>query len=267
MIGTVLVNGELSDGRISVTDSSVLRGDGCFEVMKAYSGKVFALEPHLERLQLSASKLFLELPSIETIAMWVEKIAAEQRDGAVRVVVTRGSSLPGDAEDVQVIVFGHPWERDSAPTRLLPVGAPWHGGGEDWELAGAKVLSYAPHMSASRRAHQEGFDDALLLTTDGRILEGPTFTVAWVLDDVLETPSLDVGILDSITRRVVLEEATKVIEVVEGIWKLDRILRASEMMAFSTTREVQSVSAVGDLVFSQGPVTNQLHEAFLTLVG
>ena len=86
--------------------------------------------------------------------------------------------------------------------------APWHAAGVDWDLAGAKVLSYAPNLSRPAGGlGSAGFDDALLLTVDRLMLEGPTFWVAWVVDGVLETPSLDLGILDSITRRVVLEDA------------------------------------------------------------
>ena len=56
-LSQILVNGVVSDGTVPVTDSSVLRGDGCFEVLKAYSGRVFALEGHLDRLENSASRL------------------------------------------------------------------------------------------------------------------------------------------------------------------------------------------------------------------
>lgn len=266
MISSVLVNGEDSDGRIPVTDSSVLRGDGCFEVMKTYDGRPFAPDSHLERLEQSARQLRIQLPDRETLRSWVDQIAQQQRTGVVRVVVTRGSSIPGDHAVPQVIVFGHAWERPDGPVRLLPVTAPWHGGGEPWDLSGAKVLSYAPNMSATRRAREEGYDDALLLTVDGRVLEGPTFAVAWVVDGVLETPGLELGILDSITRRVVLAEAKALMTVVEGSWGLERVAAASEVMALSTTREVQPVVAVGDDEYAAGQVTARLQQAFLALV-
>jgi len=62
MISQVLINGEISDGRIPVTDSSVLRGDGCFEVLKVYDGRPFRLEAHLDRLEASASRLEISIP-------------------------------------------------------------------------------------------------------------------------------------------------------------------------------------------------------------
>ncbi len=267
MIGTIFINGEPGDGRIPVTDSSVLRGDGCFEVLQAYHGKAFELEGHLDRLQRSAKALEIDLPSRAELSTWVVKSAAEVGDGAVRVVVTRGGSVPGLDDAPRVIVFSHSWPRGEDSTTLCPVVAPWHSAGVDWELAGAKVISYAPNLSASRRAQKLGFGDALLLTTDGVMLEGPTFSVGWVVDDRLETPSLDLGILFSITRDVVLGLAREIgIEVVEGVWKLDRLEQATEVLALSTVREVQGVTAVGDRTFDTGPTTAKLASRYSELI-
>lgn len=267
MIGQILINGEPSDGRIPVTDSSVLRGDGCFEVIKAYDGIPFALNGHLDRLEMSAGRLQIQLPPRSDLADWINQISRSLGDCAVRVVVTRGAAVPDLDDGPRVIVFGHPWEVDPKPATLFPVEAPWHAAGVEWDLAGAKILSYAPNLSATRRAKSEGFDDALLLTTEGVILEGPTFAVCWVIDDVLETPGLDLGILDSITRRVVLDLAAELaIPVVEGSWDLDRLEKASEVMALSTIREVQAVSIVGDMNFVEGPMTKRLVAAFEVLI-
>jgi branched-subunit amino acid aminotransferase/4-amino-4-deoxychorismate lyase len=267
VISQILINGEPSDGRIPVTDSSVLRGDGCFEVIKAYDGIPFVLDGHLDRLEMSAGRLQIQLPPRSDLADWINQIAESLGDCAVRVVVTRGAAVPDVGDGPLVIVFGHPWEVDPKPATLLPVVAPWHSAGVEWDLAGAKILSYAPNVAATRRARAEGFEDALLLTTEGIVLEGPTFSVCWVIDDVLETPGLDLWILDSITRRVVLDLAVELaIPVVEGSWGLDRLEDASEVMALSTIREVQAVSVVGDLTFDEGPVTRRLFAAFERLV-
>lgn len=268
MTTRVLVNGLVSEGAVSVADSSVLRGDGCFEVLRSYRGRPFALEEHLDRLARSAKSLQIPLPERQLIAEWVSTIAAECGDCAVRIVVTRGSALPGDSAEPLVIVFGHAVGDGEGPATLLPVAAPWHAAGVDWELAGAKTLSYAPNVAATRRAAAEGFGDALLTTVERTILEGPTFSIAWVVDGVVETPGLDLGILDSITRRVMLELAGKLgIEVVESTWPLDRLAAANEVMALSTVREIQPVAAVGDLHFPEGPVTADLARLFYQLAG
>lgn len=263
MITRVLINGSESDGTISVTDSSVLRGDGCFEVLKARSGRVFALDDHLDRLAKSARILEIPLPSREDLDQWIRSVAESGGDVAVRVVVTRGSSIHGVHGEPLTIVFGHSITREEGPTTLLPVPAPWHAAGQPWDLAGAKILSYAPNMSATRRAVAEGFGDALLLTVDDVMLEGPTFSVAWVIAGVVETPSLDLGILDSITRRVMLEIAAELdLDVREGEWTLDRLELADEVMALSTIREIQPVAAVGRRTFVEGPVASNLSRHF-----
>jgi 4-amino-4-deoxychorismate lyase len=263
----VLINGRPSDGRIPVTDSSVLRGDGCFEVIKSYRGRPYRLDEHLARLERSARLLDIQLPPRDIVAGWARECAEGIEDGAVRVVVTRGPAIPGVTGELLVIVFAHPWVRSEDPLRLFPVTAPWHAAGADWELAGAKVLSYAPNMAATRHAQREGFDDALLTTIDGLMLEGPTFSLGWVVDGVIETPGLDLGILDSITRRVVIELASSLgVEMVETRAPLSRIGDADEVFAFSTIREVQSVVAVGQWELPSGPVAAKLHQAFLESV-
>lgn len=264
----VWVNGTISDGRIEVTDSSVLRGDGCFEVMRAYEGRVFAAADHLDRLEQSARKLEIALPAREDLLGWIEAAAGEEPNGAVRVVVTRGSAIPGEEQDPVVVIFAHQWSPGPGAVALGLVRAPWHSAGEDWELMGAKVLSYAPNLSATRAARAEGFDDALLVSTRGVLLEGPTFSVAWVCDGVIETPALSLGILDSITRHHVLDLATgEGMATAEGSWDLGRLENAEEVMALSTIREVQAVNRVGDLEFEAGPVTRRLARSYAQLVG
>jgi branched-chain amino acid aminotransferase len=263
MITQVLINGQESDGTIAVTDSSVLRGDGCFEVLRARSGRLFALDDHLDRLTRSADIMGIPLPPRADLEEWVRRVAEAGGDVAVRVVVTRGSALPDQAGEPKVIVFAHSWTHVPGPMTLFPVAAPWHAAGVPWDLAGAKILSYAPNVSATRRANADGFDDALLIGIGDVMLEGPTFSVAWVIAGALEIPSLDLGILRSITRGVVLEIADELdVEVREGEWTLDRLDLADEVLAMSTMREVQPVSAVGNRRFMEGPVTSRLARQF-----
>ncbi len=263
MIGPVTINGQPSDGRIPVTDSSVLRGDGCFEVIKVYGGRPFELAAHLDRLERSATAVDIELPERSELAEWISESAEKAGEGATRVVVTRGSSVPGIEHGPRVIVFTHEWAPPADETVLAPVAAPWHAAGAPWALAGAKILSYAPNMSSTREAVAAGFDDALLVATTGAILEGPTFSLAWMVEGRLETPSLSLGILDSITRRAAIGLALdEGIEVIEGEWPLERLDVASEVMAWSTIREVQSVVGIGERRWSRGQVTAVLSSAF-----
>ncbi len=256
----ILVNGEPSGPMVFPVDSpTIQRGDGCFEVMRVYGGHAFEAGPHLDRLERSAEMLDLEVPERARLDSWVEQVAACGSEGLVRVMLGRGQR-PG--EELCVVMWQEvPYRADRITLKSMT--APWHSAGRKWDLAGGKTLSYAPNMAATRRAQKEGFDEAVLVSDDGTVLEGPVFSVAWVVDGVWETPSLDLLILDSITRRVVLDLVVREqIPHREGRFGLDRMLSADEVMVIGTTREVTSVVAIDDHSFSAGPVTAQLIAAF-----
>lgn len=260
---TVWIDGVRSaDASISVLDQTFLRGDGCFEALRSYGGRIFDLESHLDRLGGSAAALEMPLPLRQDLVDWLELAAAEAGDCVVRLVVTRGPT----AGMGQAIIIAEPLPERPPAFRLATVQAPWHPAGRPWELAGVKSVSYAPNMAASRQAVRRGAHDALLLS--GRtILEGPTFSVGWVVDGVLETPTLDLGILASVTRKHAIRLAGGIgVPVSEGTWEVSRLQRASEVMVWSTIKEVSPVEAVDEAEFAPGPVTELLAKAFASAV-
>jgi branched-chain amino acid aminotransferase len=250
---------------ISVFDQGLLRGDGCFEAVRSYGGSPFAMSAHLDRLERSARLLELELPPRSSLEEWVLAVAGDGGDCTVRVVVTRGGIDP--AVPSRVVVLWESLPDVPAHLSLVPLTAPWHPDGAVSELTGAKTLSYAPNMAAGRAARRAGFDDALLIGQSGRVLEGPTFSVAWVVDAAIETPSLDLGILASITRETVLRIASaEGIDVREGHYETTRFDDADEALAFSTVKEVRPVVRVGGRHFTPGPVTGLLARRYRELV-
>lgn len=264
----VLIDGipfEPNEASISVFDHALLRGDGCFEALRSYRGKPFALNEHLDRLHRSAELLDIELPPRSWLEAWIAEVAADGGDCAVRIVVTRGGverPVPS-----RVIVLSEAIPAIPATLAVMPLSAPWHPDGGTSELTGAKTLSYAQNMAAGRAARAAGFDDALLIGISGSVLEGPTFCVAWVIDSALETPSLDLGVLASITRQTTLREAGRIgIEVREGRFDLSRIEQADEVMALSTVKEVRPIVAVGAARFEPGPMTAALAGRYRNLV-
>jgi branched-subunit amino acid aminotransferase/4-amino-4-deoxychorismate lyase len=262
MSSLVIVDGAEASA-LPATDSSVLRGDGCFEAIRSYQGRLFALGEHLARLERSASALDLPPPDLERIERWCETMATRLGDGVVRVVMSRGDAIPGGDPTPRYVVVGHPLPTAPAELRLATVEAPWHPAGRTWALAGAKTVSYAPNLSATREAVRRGGHDALLVSVEGTVLEGPTFAVAWVIDGVVETASLDLLVLDSITRRRVVELAHRLgISVREGIFRRDRLDLATEVLALSTVKEVTSVRWLDGTVYHRGPVGRALREAF-----
>lgn len=236
-----------SAATVSATDEGLLRGDGVFEVVRVYEGRPFALEQHLRRLERSALNLRLPL-EIEAIRADAQRLLAHAGAGPdhelLRIVVTRGGRrllltepLPPSPEHVRLGPVTY------SPTRVLD---------------GVKSLSYAANMLASRLARERGFDEALLVTPHGRVLEAPTSSLFWVKDGAVLTPPLDEHILASITRAIVIEQ----VEVAERSCTLEQLLEADEAFLASTTREVQPVSAIDSRrLAAPGPVTERVAAA------
>src|ERR687895_1436071 len=183
--------------KVPATDEGLLRGDGVFEVVRVYDGRPFALDEHLDRIERSAANLRLgysvprqELES-EAPAL-LEARGGGDFDGLLRIVLTRGGlrllltePLPPSPERVRLACVTY------APTRVLD---------------GVKSLSYAGNMLSTRLAKERGFDEALLVTPHGRVLEAPTSSIFWVdAEGTIATPPLDEHILASITRQRVME--------------------------------------------------------------
>jgi branched-chain amino acid aminotransferase len=125
-------------------------------------------------------------------------------------------------------------------------------------LDGIKSLSYAGNMLATRLAQERGFDEALLVTPHGRVLEAPTSSIFWVdSEDALCTPPLSEHILASITRDRVIRLAA----VVERPCTMDDLGEASEAFLASTTREVQSIAAIEDVELPEGKRTREVADA------
>jgi branched-chain amino acid aminotransferase len=220
---------------ISVMDEGFLRGDGVFEVVRVYDGKPFALGEHLDRIERSAANLRLdyEVPRAdlerETHEILRER-GGESFDGCLRMILTRGGRrllitepVPGGRGSSVRLGFV-----TFAPTRILD---------------GVKSLSYAGNMLATRLARERGFDEALLVTPHGRVLEAPTSSFFWVTQDgELCTPPLDEHILASITR----DRLLKLLDVEERTATTEDLLEAREAFIASTTREVQPASAIED---------------------
>lgn len=258
----VLIDGQSGDGRLSVFDDGLLRGDGCFEAIRSYDGRPFAMAEHYRRLTASAGALGISVPAATDLEDWIERVAAAGGDCIVRVVLTRGGTVPGHTFSSRCIVMSHPIPSPLTGLSLSPLTAPWHPAGRSWELSGVKTISYAPNQAASRLARASGYDDALLLSDSGTILEGPTFSFAWVVDGVLETAGLDLGILDSITRRLLIADAPVAgIEIVEGRFDVARLDVATEAMAISTVKQVAPVTRVGNWTFASGDVAGTLNAA------
>lgn len=237
------IDGVLCDAReatVPMYDDGLLRGDGAFEYLRCYAGRPFTLVEHLDRLARTCATLRLpyqrELLEAEIAALlaWAGPVFTD-----LRIVLTRGGRR---------IVFLEP-HLDWPPACLAFVTD-----SPRLVLAGAKSLSYAGNMVARRIAEERGFGEALLTTPDGRVMEVQQAAFFWVTSEgEVCTPPLADGILDSITRRIVMRH----LAVVERTCRTEDALGAAEAFLAGAAREVQAVGVVEDRVFDDppGPVT------------
>jgi 4-amino-4-deoxychorismate lyase len=248
----------LEQAFLRITDDGAVRGDGVFETIGVWDGRPFRVADHLRRLTSSLSALRLPETDTDAIAGDIDALLTGigEADAAVRIYVT-GSGT-------RVLTLSEQPVRP--PIRhLVPQPAPWIRplSSSETKEAAAKSMSYAPYMAATRAARAAGGDDALLLATEGWILEGPTFAVLWTRDGALRTPAIDLGILDSITRRTLLELTDLPVE--EGCWPLDELTGAGELMICSSLRDVETIRRIGDLRFDgPTPVRDALSVALNT---
>jgi branched-subunit amino acid aminotransferase/4-amino-4-deoxychorismate lyase len=271
VIGQVLIDGEpvdAEDASISILDVGFQRGYGCFEALRVYDGKAFRQGPHLDRLGRSADKLHMPVPDRADLEAWCTAIAASSGESVVRIFLSGGTDPMSLGTNSRAIVLAEEPPPEPQPAVALQSRiAPWHTDSEWFELTGAKALSYGFNLAASNEARRAGFDDALLIGRSGNVLEGPNFSIGWVGNQDFFTPALETGILESITRRAVIEVAEREgITVNEGVFDLQDVLDADEVLALSTVKQVVPVRRVDDREYPDGPVTARLAAGFAALV-
>lgn len=236
------------DAFVPATDEGFLRGDGAFEVLQVYAGRPFELDRHLDRFARSCEAILLDFPRDAILA---DLGLLLEEAGAVnclwRVLVARGGTR------LHLLEWVPPEKRRSVPLTLRTVSYQ-----PTVVLSNLKPMSYGANMAASRRARQEGGDEGLFVHPDGTVLEAPTASVFWAVDGVLKTPNLELGILPSITRVVIMEA----LETVEVAAPIDEVLAADEVFLASTSREIQPVSRIDDAEFeAPGPFCRSARRA------
>jgi branched-chain amino acid aminotransferase len=219
---------------LSIHDRGFLFADGVFETALIHDGGCFRLGPHLDRLADSASALMLPPPPGELDAV-IRELARRNglRDANVRVTYTRGAGMgPTLLVTVKPAQDHGParsrgWSVITAGTRRpSPAAIPAH----------VKALGRTYSLLARAEAARAGADDALLLSDEGWVCEGPTWNVFWRTGDTLFTPSLDVGVLAGVTRTVLVDLAPGAgFGVREGRWDRGALDAADEIFATMTS--------------------------------
>lgn len=279
----IYISGKLydkADAKISVYDHGLLYGDGVFEGIRVYSGRVFRLRKHVDRLYESARSIHLEIPLSrdEMAQAIVETVAANKlTDAYVRAVVTRGAGSlgldPRKTTDPQVIIIAD--AISLYPPELYEHGLKIITAGTQRNNPAAlnpriKSLNYLNNILAKIEGTNAGCLEALMLNHKGEVAECTGDNIFIVRRGELITPGIDAGILEGITRDAVIELARGAgITVVERSMDRHDIYTADECFLTGTAAEVIPVvecdgRAIG--TGKPGPVTLDLLRRFHQLV-
>jgi branched-chain amino acid aminotransferase len=279
----VYISGKLfdkADAKISVFDHGLLYGDGVFEGIRAYSGRVFRLKKHVDRLYESALGIHLEIPmKREEMAKAIEDTLAYNKlvDAYIRVIVTRGAGSlgldPRKTSDPQIIIITdkislYPEELYEHGLKIVTAGTTRnHPNAVNPRI---KSLNYLNNILARIEGTQAGCMEALMLNHQGQVAECTGDNIFCVRAGQLHTPSVDSGILEGITRDAVIELARAAgYQVTERTMDRHDVFTADECFLTGTAAElIPVVECDGRLIGSgrPGPITRELRERFHRLV-
>jgi branched-chain amino acid aminotransferase len=276
---SIFLNGEYvdkSEAKVSVYDHGLLYGDGIFEGIRAYGGNVFRLREHLVRLYESAQSIFLQIPySIDEMERIVVETVRRNglEDAYIRPVVTRGKGDlgldPWKCQTAQVFVIAE--ELSMFPKELYERGidvvtVPTRRNRSDILSPKVKSLNYLNNILIRLDAWVAGASEALVLNTEGYVVEGSGENVFIVKNGVFYTPPTYLGALAGITRATVMELAQELGYVVkEEPFTRHDVYVADEVFLTGTAAEIVPVVKVDGRVIGSGQpglYTQRIHQVF-----
>jgi branched-chain amino acid aminotransferase len=260
------------DAKISVFDHGLLYGDGIFEGIRAYNGRVFKLKEHIDRLFSSARSILLQIPlsHAQIMAAVVETCRRNRlRDGYIRLVVTRGPGTlglnPNRCKNPSVIIIAgkiqlYPPELYARGMEIVTV--PTTRNLHSALNPAIKSLNYLNNILAKIEANNAGCEEAILLNAEGFVAECTGDNLFIVKEEQLLTPPLSAGALYGITRRVVMDLAARAgLKVDEPNLTRYDLFNAEECFLTGTGAEVVPVVKIDGRVIGSGkpgPVTRNL---------
>jgi branched-chain amino acid aminotransferase len=279
----VYISGKLydkEDAKVSVYDHGLLYGDGVFEGIRSYSGRVFRLERHLERLYLSARAIRLEIPMSQTdmAAAVVSTLEANGiRDGYIRLVVTRGAGYlgldPRRTSNPQVIIITDHIEL--YPAELYEKGLSIITASTIRNHPNAlnpriKSLNYLNNIMAKIEGADAGAAEVLMLNIKGEVAECSGDNIFIVRDRAILTPPTDAGILEGVTREAVMELGRSAgLPVREVSLTRHDVYIADECFLTGTAAEIIPVVRCDGRTIGSGqpgPITRDIRARFIDLV-
>jgi branched-chain amino acid aminotransferase len=272
----VYVNGKILPARdavISVFDHGFLYGDGIYETLRVYDGAVFKLDEHLGRLFRSASLIGLSAPPDAghlKIAIYETLIANSLRNAYVRVNISRGKGPIGLDPDLcpepTIVIFAEDFKaypKEFYKNGLHLIISRVRRNDKDALDPQIKSLNFLNNILAKIEAKKNNAHEAIMLNADGHLTEGTISNLFLYRNKTLCTPSIDCGILDGITRGMIVDLASREgIQVSEGQFSREDIYSAEEVFITNTTMEVMPVSRVDEQPFRVGEIAKFLRSRY-----
>jgi branched-chain amino acid aminotransferase len=277
----VYINGKLFDkdeAKVSVYDHGLLYGDGVFEGIRVYNGKVFRHQEHIDRLYESARSIALEIPipPADMLKAVEDTVRANNKaEGYIRLIVTRGPGNlgldPRSCKPNVIIIVDDIslYPRELYENGLKIVTSSLIRNHPNALNPRIKSLNYLNNILAKIEAIRAGCLEALMLNHKGEVAECTGDNVFIVKRGILKTTPLDAGILEGVTRNAVMDLAKQLgIPAVEATLTRHDIYAADECFLTGTAAEVIAVTECDGRVIGsgkQGPLTKKLREAFVRL--
>lgn len=269
----VYLNGKFlpeEEAKISISDAGFLYGDGLFETMRAFRGRIFRLEEHLERLFSAGKIIGLKIPlSLEKLKKIVLTTVEKNNfsDAYIRLTVTHGErGNPTIAVLVKDFRIYAP--RKSTWNCVIVQNVRQN---EFSPLSRIKSLNYLTLLLARKEAESKGADEGILLNTKGEICEGTRTNIFVITENgVLNTPPIECGCLPGITRKAVIELAQSLkLEVREKRIKIEDLKKAKEIFLTNSLIGVMPVTKIDGRVISggkPGPLTLKIQQVYQNLI-
>jgi len=260
---------------VSVFDRGFLYGDGLFETMRVFRGKPFRWKQHLDRLQHGADFLKIKLPfTPEALRQFADQLIAKNNlpDALLRLTLSRGIGArgysPKGAENPTIVMSLHPAPAHDAnnPPRWKLIASS-HRLPANEPLAQFKTCNKLAQILARAEADAVGADEALLLNTDGFVVEGASSNLFWIEGDTICTPPLASGILPGVTRAVVLEICQQLgLSIREADISIEKLKRVDGTFLSLSSLGVVEAAALDGSIVKVSAISKQIQERYTEIV-
>lgn len=279
----VWVNGKMlpkHEASVSVFDHGLLYGDGVFEGIRVYNGQIFKCGQHMDRLWHCAEQIRMKIPISREEMIEVQRECIRVNglvNGYIRLIVSRGEGTLGLNPNLcpvpgviciadQIRLYPPEFYEQGmkviiAQRRKVPVAC------LDPRI---KSLNYLCNILAKCESIDKGLLEVIMLSTDGKVTEGSGDNIFLVKNGSLITPPCDIGALEGITRRFVMNDLCPKLGLrcSEKVFSVDELMSADEVFMTGSAAEIIGVSQIDDKVITngEGPITAKIRAAFREVV-